>query len=529
MAKKLRGNKSIWSNAFKSGGLIRGTTLKNGTKSRVALCSFNTSGVATIAYSLTAAIVALVQQRVSAAKLIDGTYWTECCSGRYPNRKYLLRYNPETKDLQAMVIDNEAPIDYELVSESYAHWSLFVPRIVQLIVEKAGGEFDDNYQVVLRKYREEGVVSSSDAIYILNDYLYESQSEYIQHNEEVKYVLHDFHTLRIDTDYTPMLNGRIGEFKINEVEKEAAPSKSKPRSKTSKKKKVTTGYDRYHLEWDRELTEAEKMLIPNLDFEIFKVPKIIEELAYIIKEEIDSIKPVRNILLYGDAGTGKSTGAVILAQLLGLPYRFTNCSLNTEESEFFGTYKPNDKGGFELSKPPFAETFEKGGVIEIQEPSILKSGVAVKFNSALDDTNMIILPDDTVVPRHKNCIVVITTNIDYAGCSEMNEAVRDRFSYKIQMELPDTSDLIKMAMEQSGNSDATLVRKLVDAVQKIALKIEEEQIGGSCSTRGLIDWARDIKYTKDPIRSARRTLLAGVSFEKEIQEEIVDTILKPMF
>jgi MoxR-like ATPase len=526
---KYRGKGSIWSNAFKSGGVIEGTTLKNGTRSRVALSSINTTGVATIAYSFTAAIMAIIQQRVSAARLTDGTFWLECKSSRIPTRKYILRYNAAEKALQAAVQENGEPIAYELANESFAHWSIFVPRVVQLITESPTGEFANNFKEVLRQYRGEGAITRAHEMYVLNDYLYESQHEYIQHNEEVKYVLHDFHTLRIDTDYTPMLNGRIGEFKINEVEKEAAPSKSKSRSKTSKKKKVTTGYDRYHLEWDRELTEAEKMLIPNLDFEIFKVPEIIEELAYIIKEEIDSIKPVRNLLLYGDAGTGKSTSAVILAQLLGLPYRFTNCSLNTEESEFFGTYKPNDKGGFELSKPPFAETFEKGGVIEIQEPSILKSGVAVKFNSALDDTNMIILPDDTVVPRHKNCIVVITTNIDYAGCSEMNEAVRDRFSYKIQMELPDTSDLIKMAMEQSRNSDATLVRKLVDAVQKIALKIEEEQIGGSCSTRGLIDWARDIKYTKDPIRSARRTLLAGVSFEKEIQEEIVDTILKPMF
>ena len=49
-------------------------------------------------------------------------------------------------------------------------------------------------------------------------------------------------------------------------------------------------------------------------------------------------------------------------------------------------------------------------------------------------------------------------------------------------------------MEQSGNNDTALVTKLVDAVQKMAIKIEEEQIsGGVCPTRQLINWAQDIK------------------------------------
>ena len=85
-------------------------------------------------------------------------------------------------------------------------------------------------------------------------------------------------------------------------------------------------------------------------------------------------------------------------------------------------------------------------------------------------------------------------------------------------------------MEQSGNNDTALVTKLVDAVQKMAIKIEEEQIsGGVCSTRQLINWAQDIKYTGDVIRSAKKTVLPGVSLDLEVQEEIIDTILRPMF
>ena len=520
---KYRGKGSIWSNAFKSGGVIEGTTLKNGTRSRVALSSINTTGVATIAYSFTAAIMAIIQQRVSAARLTDGTFWLECKSSRIPTRKYILRYNAAEKALQAAVQENGEPIAYELANESFAHWSIFVPRVVQLIIESPTGEFANNFKEVLRQYRGEGAITRAHEMYVLNDYLYESQHEYIQKSHEVDY-MHGFEGLTIEADLTELLVDAKGEFKHI---RKSEPKEKKRKAATTKKVIKTT---EYYLKWDRELTEEELNLIPKLDFEIIKVPQEAKELVHMIKEEIDSIKPVRNVLLYGEAGAGKSTMARIIAQLLGLPYRFITCSLNTEESDFVGTYKPTPEGGFEFWMPSFAKSFVYGGVIEVQEPTTLKSGVGVALNSATDDTSQITLGDGSVVPRHKNCIIIFTTNLDYAGCNRLNESVKDRFSQMIHVEKLPNEELVKIAVEQSGNKNVALVRKLVDAVQKMAIKIEEEQItGGVCSTRQLINWAQDIKYTNNPIRSAKKTVLPGVSLDLEIQEEIIDTILKPMF
>ena len=100
------------------------------------------------------------------------------------------------------------------------------------------------------------------------------------------------------------------------------------------------------------------------------------------------------------------------------------CSLNTEESDFVGTYKPTPEGGFEFWMPAFAESFVNGGLIEVQEPTTLKSGVGVALNSATDDTSKITLGDGSIVSRHKNCIIVFTTNLDYAGCNKLNESVK---------------------------------------------------------------------------------------------------------
>lgn len=526
MPEKARGKDSIWSNAFKSGGIIPGTSLmKNGIKSRVALSSINTTGVATIAYSYSAAIMAIVQGKVSAAKLADGSYWTECESFKHSGRKYLLQYFPKEKDLRAAVVERGMPIVFNLVGESFAHWSIFVPRVVQLIAESSPeGEFAVNFNEVLKQYRERSIVTNPNEMYILNDYLYESQHDYIQRNGEIKDMEVFESREPVEVDLTEKLVGHGGRFEYVDRGKE----KKSEASKTSKRLSIPT--TEYYLEWDRELTKEEKALIPKLDFEIIRIPKEIKELAQIIKEEINSFKPVRNILMYGEAGAGKSTGARILAQLLGLPYRFINCSLNTEESDFIGTFKPTPEGGFEFWMPSFAQSFVYGGLIEVQEPTTLKSGVGVILNSATDDTAQITLGDGRIVPRHKNCIIVFTTNIDYAGCNRLNESLKDRFNQMIHIKKLPNEELIRITMEQSGNNDRALVEKLVDAVQKISIKIEEEQItGGVCSTRQLINWAQDIKYTLDPIRSARKTILPGVSLDLEVQEEIIETILKPLF
>lgn len=524
---------NIWSNAFKSGGEISGTILKNGIKNRVALSSINTTGVSTIAYSYTAAIMALVQGRVAVGITEDGNFFCEGKSSEHPNITYLAEYNP-SKMLKVTVMRDRAIDDSRfLVSDSYAHWMVFVPRIAQIVYEDPSGEFEENYKEIFDEHEREKVVKSGSSIFVLNDYLYESQHEYILTNEEVG-PLFDI-SPNIVEDLTEKFTGKLGAFsygqKIGEVEetkpaKEAKSTKIKER----KEKKVKREVEVFPLEWDREPTEEEKVLIPELDFDIIQVPERLSRLCAMVKEEISSLKPIKNILLYGEAGAGKSTGAKIVAQLLGLPYRFMSCSLNVEESEFIGTYKPNGEGGFDFETTAFAETVMNGGVIEVQEPTTLKSGVGVALNSVMDDVSQIVLGDGSIVDRHKNCIIIFTTNLDYAGCNRMNESVKDRFSRMVHVEKPSNKELIERTIIQSGNTNRALVTKLVDAVQKMAIKISEEEItGGVCSVRQLINWAQDIKYSKDPIKSAWDTVLPGVSLELEIQEEIVSTILKPLF
>lgn len=100
---------------------------------------------------------------------------------------------------------------------------------------------------------------------------------------------------------------------------------------------------KYILDPSRILTAKEQALVPTL------------EPWYILPEEVVSIcrhasqstgkpMPMRNFLLRGPAGTGKTEGAKAIAAGLGLPYVKYTCSANTEIYDFIGQVFPETDG-----------------------------------------------------------------------------------------------------------------------------------------------------------------------------------------
>ena len=74
----------------------------------------------------------------------------------------------------------------------------------------------------------------------------------------------------------------------------------------------------------------------------------------------------------------------------------------------------------------------------------------------------------------------------------------------------------------------SLLDKLYEAWKMMEDKIEQEQIDGEASMRKLIMWAKNCKYMP-VIKSARMSIISGISKEKEVQEDIINSILSPMF
>lgn len=92
----------------------------------------------------------------------------------------------------------------------------------------------------------------------------------------------------------------------------------------------------YSGRWD--VNERTKERIPSLP-EDYLVSKEAEEILQMVDKT-----PARLFMLTGDAGTGKTTDARMIAQILGLPYYVFTCGPGTDELELLATTVPNMGG-----------------------------------------------------------------------------------------------------------------------------------------------------------------------------------------
>lgn len=92
----------------------------------------------------------------------------------------------------------------------------------------------------------------------------------------------------------------------------------------------------------RTFTPQETMLIPKLP-EWYIIPKEVVDICKHAKETTGKSMQMRNFLLRGPAGTGKTMGAKAIAAGLGLPYMKYTCSANTEIFDFVGMIFPDSE------------------------------------------------------------------------------------------------------------------------------------------------------------------------------------------
>lgn len=93
----------------------------------------------------------------------------------------------------------------------------------------------------------------------------------------------------------------------------------------------------FALDKDRSYTEEEKALIPELP-DWYIVPKYLSDACKLITGTAK--RKVRNIMLRGEAGTGKTEAAKAMAAALHLPYVSLGCHPDMQINDFTGTILP---------------------------------------------------------------------------------------------------------------------------------------------------------------------------------------------
>lgn len=335
----------------------------------------------------------------------------------------------------------------------------------------------------------------------------------------------------------------------------------------------------YSCNW--EVPESSRSRIPHLP-ESYRVSEDAEE---ILQRIVDT--PARMFMLTGSAGGGKTTDAKMIAQILGLPYYVFTCGPDTDELSLLSSTVPNmgkkcdtlpefplfedmqmdpatalsivsgsyeagigaeeafqkimeaayQKGyeqakkekDFLLKESEIVKACREACVLEIQEPSAIeKPGTLVRLNSLFDDGACTDLVNGEMLVRNPNTIVIMTTNLNYAGCQAFNASVISRMALVQHREDLSEEDMIQRVMERTGFADEELLLFMASVVKKIQKHLEREEIqGGICGYRELENWVWSYQITGNLLKSVKNTVISKAAFLPEDREILMDTYILP--
>ena len=335
---------------------------------------------------------------------------------------------------------------------------------------------------------------------------------------------------------------------------------------------------------DFPLTEEEKELIPRLP-ENYDVP---EEVSDILDAVLNT--PMRVFMSAGESGTGKTTNARMVAQMLGLPYYSFTCGEGTDEVDLVSSMIPNIGGGKaeeavtfptykdmimdpasalervtgtygeemdqetafrEILNRVYQKGYQSGqsekdyvmvetsivtgcrrpSVIEVQEPSVItKPGTLVRLNGLLDDGASITLTSGEIVRRNPETVILMTTNMGYRGCKGFNESVLSRMRMVLYSDPLTAEEMVYRIQKKVTVLEAGLLKKMADAVCAVQKHCRTEMItGGVCGYREYEDWVWAYLVQKDVRKAALRTIVAKAAPEEEEREEIYKTQILTRF
>lgn len=175
---------------------------------------------------------------------------------------------------------------------------------------------------------------------------------------------------------------------------------------------------------------------------------------------------------------------------------------------------------YEFTDTEFMDAVRNGGFIEIQEPNvILNEGVMVGLNSLLEE-GVITLPTGEVVNRHPDCVIIMTSNVNYAGCRKMNQSVLDRCIIQ-KVEKPSMAAIVSRVKMLSGLEDETVIEQVVTLCNEVSAAMADEGIDGEVGVRAMIDTCRNIALGDD----ARTAFIEGALYKASFDDEETDILM----
>lgn len=246
----------------------------------------------------------------------------------------------------------------------------------------------------------------------------------------------------------------------------------------------------------RQLTEKEKSLVWQKSITHIESDAERRICAEVYRNWPRGEMKITNILLEGDAGSGKTQLAKALSADFGLPYTKVTCFADMDKSDVLGSILPvvpedesNTEGvTYKYYPSEIVQAYENGWLLEIQEPTVIRdAAVLMALNSALEPDGSINLPT-RIVHRHPDFIAVITTNRGYNGCRPLNEALRDRVQHSEKMDLPSVEVMMERAAAKTGCTNEELLLTFARVIILLDQAAKANAIKGVAGMRSYFFW-----------------------------------------
>lgn len=184
----------------------------------------------------------------------------------------------------------------------------------------------------------------------------------------------------------------------------------------------------------------------------------------------------KNIMLVGEAGSGKTQLAADVAEALNMQFYPMSVGLQTTKSDLLGFI--NAYGNYITT--PLREAFEKGGVLLLDEFDATHSGVITIINSLLANGHCSF--PDKVVKAHQQFVCIVACNtygdggdFNYIGRNRLDAATLDRFV------------VVKVGYDNKLEERLCTNKELVNKFYQIRAICNEKKLKVIASTRSMLN------------------------------------------
>lgn len=299
----------------------------------------------------------------------------------------------------------------------------------------------------------------------------------------------------------------------------------------------------------RAFTPQETMLIPKLP-EWYIIPKEVVDICKHAKATTGKSMQMRNFLLRGPAGTGKTMGAKAIAAGLGLPYMKYTCSANTEIFDFVGMIFPDseDSTGSAQLDAERETLMQMGGINYANVSKLMKLPDLDDMDYDPAGVYMALTGVENAAATSQDCMSIVLDRVT-EKVRELSKTVKDKGSsgqtyryvetdfvkalkhgYVIEIQEPSTIVQpgvlvgLNSLLEQSGSitlPTGEVIQRHPDAVVVVTTNTSYEGCRGmNQSVLDRMSLVRDVELPSPEVMAQRAMSVTGATDEYEVSKMV---------